>query len=135
MIRTMRMMSPRHPLASIVHGLLITAMLVFGYTCARGGLDSAGACSGHEHALASAGCDHDADGHGADRGCDQCAHGAICCSTWGAPPAPMTIDAPPAAAIVPAAHTETLQPPAVFAAGLVPIPAESPPPTASFLRL
>ena len=137
----MRMMSSLSRLEFALRGLVVAALFAFGSTCARGGLDCTADRSVQEHAVASVGHDHDADGHCADAdGCDRhpttpCSHASICCSTWGPPPATVTVEVPAAATVVPMAEVAVLVSGTDLAPGLVPIPSESPPLVASFLRI
>lgn len=121
-------------------GLLITAsMLLFAHTCAQTSMTCGipmGA-SGDAHCEDTA--DHDAhcgDSDGCEHGNqDDCSHRSICCSTWAQPPATLTVSPPVAVTLLSAAPIQALAPNEAFAAGPLPVPAESPPPRVSILRL
>ena len=120
--------------------LLVTAMLVFGNSCALGNLDCASGSAGRETTI-STHDDHDSEGGCTDRdGCDEhpsrsCAHGSICCSTWGPAAATTSLSSSSFAAVVLLPESPILTVSATETPAPVPIPAESPPPLVSFLRL
>lgn len=119
--------------------LLVTAMLVFGNACALGNLDCASASAGRD-ATISTHDEHDSDGCTDRDGCDQhpagsCAHGSICCSTWGPTAAAPSLPSSSFAAVVLVPESPILTVRATEIPAPVPIPAESPPLLVSFLRL
>ena len=129
-------------LAIAFRALLVTAMLVFGNSCALGNLDCASASAGRDGAAVSAHDDHDSRDGCPDRdGCDEhpsrsCAHGSICCSTWGPAAATPSLSSSSSFAVVVAVPASSMFPvSATEPPAPVPIPAESPPLLVSFLRL
>jgi hypothetical protein len=128
-----------------VSALLVVALLLFAHTCAvLGGMACAApsSASGEDHHATTAGdvgCgDHDGDcsdpGDG-DGTHGACSHGAICCSTWAPAPATFSVVPPPATPLALATGIPQLRPSVASAARPAPIPAESPPPLISALRL
>src|SRR5262249_28029796 len=120
-----------------LRSLLVVALLSFAHACAAHGGDcTAPMAPGGADRCSKADNDGCADRDGCgDQPCGDCGHASMCCSTWGLAQAPPVVpDAPLAVAVFP-----TMPPPVgpstVSAAGLVPIPTESPPPLFSVLRL
>lgn len=119
-------------------GLLVLALLSFAHTCAvRGGECDGPVATVVDHCADEP--DHAADGACSGHDCDHqpgsCSHETLCCSTWAPAPPTITLAAPAMLVLAPVAEVVSLSPRTVFAAGLEPIPSESPPPLISFLRI
>lgn len=126
-------------MSRVVSFSLVVALLSFAHTCAlHGGAlcpDPAAAAPVAHVSQDAADHDRNCDHDGCDRPGAPCAHASICCSTWASAPAPAGVPAPlaiPSAMAVGASSPGT---DAAFAPGPVPIPAESPPPLPTVLRL
>jgi len=123
-----------------VTAVLVFALLSFGSMCAtHGGAACAGpsAVTLDEHGVPG----HDTDGACGDHdGCDgdghgDCSHASMCCSTWSPPTSGVSLPLPAAAPAMLAACLAPMAAGGELASRPVPIPAESPPPLISILRL
>jgi hypothetical protein len=122
----------------MVSGLLAIALVSFAWACAAhvGACDTAAAIdTAHSIAVVHTG-DCCPDRHGCtDRPAGGTEQVASCCSTWAPAPVAPGVPGPPVAVSPSPAPPASLTPDGILASALTPIPAESPPPIVSVLRL